>query len=86
MGNLILIDDTSDHGGTMITSNGNFNNNGKLVCITGDLHSCPISGHGITSVIGSSGIGTNGQKVIKVGDKAGCGATLINSSSSVSTK
>jgi uncharacterized Zn-binding protein involved in type VI secretion len=74
--------DTSDHGGTIISSASKTRVNGILVARVGDSHSCPIPGHGITAIIsGSSNFRCEGPATAVVGSVCGCGAT-INSGSS----
>jgi uncharacterized Zn-binding protein involved in type VI secretion len=73
--------DTSNHGGTIISSATKEFINGILVARVGDLHSCPIPGHGITPIINGSGnFKCEGNIVAVVGSYCGCGA-VINSGS-----
>ena len=85
MAKIVRIDDTSDHGGKMISASGRFTVNGKPVCVDGDIHECPIRGHGNTPVSSSSKTTTGGKSVVRVGDKAGCGATLVTGSGDTET-
>lgn len=77
---IVRLGDSSDHGGSMISATGKYILNGKIVCVSGDLHSCPIKGHGVSSVNGTANHTSNGKHVIKVGDSAGCGATIVSGS------
>lgn len=84
MGNIVRLGDGSDHGGTMITAGSSVKVNGIPLCIDQDLHSCPIPGHGVTTVIASGSVkSTNSKKVIKIGDTAGCGAVIVEGSSTL---
>ncbi len=73
---IVRLGDPSSHGGSMITATGLFKVNGKVVCVHGDLHSCPIPYHGVTAVSSSNPLKSNGKSVIRVGDTAGCGAVI----------
>ena len=74
-------DDTSDHGGYIMTAASTSTVDGKLIARVGDLHSCPIPGHGITTITKGSGKFTcEGAVVAVIGSTCGCGA-LINSGS-----
>lgn len=80
MAQLVRLGDSSSHGGKMIQATGSFLVNGIAVCVTGDIHQCPIDGHGNTAVTGTSGIDNNGKAVVKTGDQAGCGAAITQGS------
>jgi uncharacterized Zn-binding protein involved in type VI secretion len=75
------LNDTSDHGGYIISASPDVKVNGVGVAREGDLHSCPLRGHGVTAI---SAITTktrvNGRLVITVGALAGCGATITSGS------
>ena len=74
--------DTSDHGGTIISSASKTTTDGLLTARVGDSHSCPIPGHGVTAILtGSSTFTCEGAIVAVVGSTCGCGAT-INSGAS----
>jgi uncharacterized Zn-binding protein involved in type VI secretion len=78
---IVRIDDTSDHGGKMVSASGRFTLDGKMVCVEGDLHQCPIRYHGTTPVHATQGAATTGGKaILRVGDKAECGATITQGS------
>lgn len=77
------LNDTSDHGGTIITASGDTRANGIGIARTGDQHSCPLHGHGVTSLSSTSRVLVNGRSVIRVGDHAGCGATIVVGSPNV---
>lgn len=74
--------DTSDHGGTIITSAALTTVEGILVARVGDSHSCPIPGHGITDIEDGSGEFTCEGAIVAVdGSTCGCGAKIISSAS-----
>ena len=75
---LVRIGDASDHGGSMISAGSTVKAGGKLLCIDGDMHSCPIPGHGVTPITGTSKVKSAGKKILRIGDTAGCGATLVS--------
>lgn len=78
-GNVALLGDSSNHGGTLISSNqdGTVDVGGVAVCVNGCLHSCPIPGHGVTPV---SAVTTksfiNGKLIVTQGAISGCGAVI----------
>lgn len=75
------LNDTSSHGGSIISASANVKANGRGVARQGDLHQCPIPGHGTTSLTAVvTSENANGRKIITVGATAGCGA-VINSGS-----
>ena len=77
---LVHLGDTSDHGGYMITANGNIRANGLRVCIEGDIHRCPIHNHGDTPVHTTTRrITTNRKGILREGDYAECGAFIYGS-------
>ena len=86
MAQIVRLGDTSSHGGTMISASGKFKVNGKIVCINGDMHSCPIPYHGITAVISTTTLNSNGQPVTRTGDSVGCGAVLVTGSPDTTTR
>ncbi len=70
------LDDTSSHGGKIVSGDLTVLINGKPAARQGSLHQCPISGHGTTPL---TSIATK-SNLITVGATAGCGA-VINSGS-----
>ena len=74
-----VLGSTSSHGGSMISASGSKlqTSNGN-VCVSGDLHSCPIEGHGVTAVeVGlSTRVTVQGVGVVIEGSVAGCGAVI----------
>jgi len=85
MSKIVRIDDTSDHGGVMVSASANFRCNSRFVCVDQDLHQCPIAGHGVTPVTGTGSFRSSARSVIKTGDVAGCGAIIITGSDNTST-
>lgn len=68
--------DTSDHGGSIITSASQTYCEGKLVARVGDILSCPIHGpNPITT--GSPNYPTEGALTARTSSKTVCGATII---------
>ena len=56
----------------------------KPIARLGDLHSCPKKGHGTTPIVSvASDSEVDGQRVATVGDKTGCGATIVQGSSTM---
>ena len=83
MKKIVRLEDTSDHGGKMITATASFICNGVKVCVDQDLHSCPIKDHGITPVLATGTFTNRGKAIIRTGDVAGCGAILISGSPNI---
>jgi len=77
---IACLGDSSDHGGTLISTNqdGKFPVGGIQVCANGCSHSCPIPGHGVTSVTAvTTKSYVNGKLIITENAVAGCGAKII---------
>ena len=77
--NVACMNDSSSHGGTIITSgqDGTVLAGGSVIAVDGALHDCPIDDHGvtaITSIIKKTRI--NGKLIITEGAIAGCGAII----------
>lgn len=85
MAKIVRLGDTSSHGGSMITATANFRVNGRVACVNGNLHTCPIRGHGVTPVTGTATFTSTGQRVVKTGDVAGCGAVITSGSNDTIT-
>jgi uncharacterized Zn-binding protein involved in type VI secretion len=77
MGNPVArINDTSSHGGLIITSAQNTICEGKLVATVTDILNCPI--HGPNPIVtGSPQFITEGQKVARTTSLTQCGAIII---------
>ena len=78
---IVVLNDTSSHGGTVISASTNMMVNGKGIARIGDSHSCPITGHGITPIVSSpnSTSTANGSVIAVTGAVVGCGAVLTGS-------
>ena len=85
MPQIVRLEDTSDHGGKMVSASATFTVNGKIACVNGDSHDCPRTGHGTTGVTSSSTVTSNGRSIIRTGDRAGCGAILTTGSPNTTT-
>jgi uncharacterized Zn-binding protein involved in type VI secretion len=79
---VIVIGDSSSHGGHVTTGSGNMLLQGIGIARVGDMHSCPIAGHGITAIVSSPTTATaNGEVIAVTGAVAGCGAVISGSHS-----
>jgi uncharacterized Zn-binding protein involved in type VI secretion len=79
MKNIALLGDSSDHGGSLVSTNtdNTFDVGGIQVCANGCDHSCPIPGHGTTQVSAVTVKSyINGKLIITTNAVAGCGATI----------
>jgi uncharacterized Zn-binding protein involved in type VI secretion len=77
MSSVARLGDSSDHGGSIISSATLTKVDGILVARVGDLHSCPLPGHGVTAITsGSNHFTCEGAVVAVVGSVCGCGATI----------
>lgn len=77
---IILVGDSTSHGGVVLEGAATTLVNGKKVARVGDRVSCPRKGH--TSAVIASGDATTiveGKPVARHGDTCSCGATLIAS-------
>jgi len=89
MKNIAVLGDTSDHGGTLISTNQDdrFVTAGIPVCADGCLHSCPLPNHGVTSVTAVTIKSfVNGKLIITTGAQAGCGAVITPPSRGVTVE
>lgn len=79
----ILLGDSTDHGGTVISASPSSDCNGKGIARVGDQVTCPRRGHGgVTTIVsGDPTALIDGQPAARHGDKTACGATLIASQS-----
>lgn len=75
---IAVLGSVSSHGGVMITGSSNLLADGTPVCVSGNLHSCPIAGHGVTPVVGTVNVLSEGVPVLTIGAIAGCGAVLVS--------
>jgi len=77
--NIVLVGDSSSHGGAVISSNqsGAFTVGGGVVAVEGAQHSCPIPGHGITTILAVTTKSFHeGKLILTEGAIAGCGAII----------
>ena len=79
----VLLGDTSDHGGTMISASASFKINGRAVCLDGDLHACPKKKHKITPVSATGSATCSGRRIVVTGDKAACGCSVIGTGTAI---
>lgn len=81
MKGIIVVGDSTNHGGTVISGQSNYLVDGKPVACVGDKVTCPLKGHGGTTVIveGHPTWKINGKPVALHGHKTACGASLISS-------
>ncbi|PTD96015.1 PAAR domain-containing protein [Pseudothauera lacus] len=79
----ILLGDSTDHGGTVITASESSDCEGRGIARVGDKVTCPRKGHGRVTVIatGDPTALIDGRPAARHGDKTACGATLIASQS-----
>jgi len=74
---IIVLGDTSTHGGTVITASPDVYANGRRVARVGDLLDCGNSHHGTNKIkTGSDDVYANGKKVARYDDETECGAKL----------
>ena len=85
---MIVVGDTTTHGGTVISGSPTQQIEGKPVARLGDLVNCPLvypggRPHGVNKIIeGESGCTVDGIPVALEGHKTECGCALIGSVSS----
>jgi len=78
-GNISLVGDSSNHGGTIISSgqDGTLMVGGVAVAVNGATLNCPI--HGVTPIIARTIKSFhNGKLILTNGAVAGCGATIVS--------
>ena len=80
MPNVIRVGDPTSHGGSVIQSGApHIRAAGKAVALVGDRCICPVQGHqNCTIASGNAKHRVNGKSVAYHGDKTSCGATLIS--------
>ena len=84
MNQICRLNDTSDHGGYLVSATSGMYSSDLEVAVEGDLHWCPIKNHGTTPVTSIQSVTyCNGVPVLTVGCVAGCGAILIAGDPSV---
>ncbi len=74
----ILVGDTLDHGGRVVSGSADTDVGGKPVARIGDAVTC--SRHGATRIVsGDDSVVIDGQPVARQGDRTACGGTLVSS-------
>lgn len=74
----ILVGDTLDHGGSVVSGSGDTDVGGKPVARVGDKVICTV--HGVTTIIsGDDSVVVDGRPVARHGDRTACGGTLVSS-------
>jgi uncharacterized Zn-binding protein involved in type VI secretion len=74
---MIVVGDTTTHGGKVITGSGNDTIDGKAIARKGDLVECP--GHGINPIIeGDASFMVDDKPVALEGHHAACGCELVS--------
>lgn len=82
---LIVLGDTTTHGGAVQSATTGFTANGIAVAGHGDIVHCPA--HGIVTIQApQNGLRGNGKTPAHAGDTTTCGATLIASQRGVSVQ
>ena len=82
---LIVVGDSTSHGGTVISGSGTMTIAGKAIARLGDKVNCPKlypskRPHGVNAIVeGEGGYIVDGQPVALEGHKTECGCTLIGS-------
>ena len=77
-GKFIVYDDTTSHGGRVVSASTVSKINGKGIARKGDMVSCPRRGHGTCEIVsGDTTFLVDGQPAAREGDKTACGAELI---------
>ena len=76
---LIILGDSTSHGGTVISGAATTDTNGKRIARVGDKVTCPLKGHGGTTVIvtGDANVIIDSMAAARHGDLTACGATLV---------
>jgi len=75
---VILVGDTTTHGGKVITGADNNTVQDRPIARLGDEVDCPL--HGVNKIIeGEAGYGIGGRPVALEGHRTGCGSVLIGS-------
>lgn len=77
---IILVGDSTDHGGVVLDGSPSTDVFGKKVARIGDPVSCPKRNHGNSVIVsGDATMLVDGIPVARHGDKCACGAALISS-------
>lgn len=77
---IIVLGDSTSHGGTVVSGSDSTKIDGKPVARVGDMVSCPRRGHGTCEIVtGDTTALVDGKAVAREGDTTACGAALISS-------
>ena len=77
---IIVLGDSTDHGGQVISGSPTQAINGKPIARVGDKVDCPRKGHGVNAIVeGDPDYLVNGLPVALDGHKTECGCALIGS-------
>lgn len=81
MRGVIRLNDSTDHGGRVITASSTILIDNLPAALVGDLVSCPKEGHGISPILPGDGhFLSENRQVALHGFRAGCGCMLLASS------
>lgn len=75
---VILLGDTTTHGGEVVTASSNFSHLGIPVARVGDMVTCPKCEGTFPIIEGAPTASENHNNIARHGDKVACGATLIS--------
>jgi uncharacterized Zn-binding protein involved in type VI secretion len=76
---LIVIGDSTSHGGKVVEGSPYTDTQGKQIARVGDKVTCPRRGHGNTTIsTGDPTVIIDGKPAARHGDVTACGATLIS--------
>lgn len=77
---IIVLGDSTDHGGTVISGSASKTIDGKPIARLGDNVQCPLPGHGVNPIVeGDPNCTIDGVPVALEGHKSACGCLLIGS-------
>lgn len=86
MKNVVVLGDSTTHGGIVITASSTMIHEGKKVALVGDLVTCPEVGHGVTAILeGSKTVFYAGKAVAVNGSRCGCGCQVIAATTQIQT-
>jgi uncharacterized Zn-binding protein involved in type VI secretion len=79
---IIVLGDTTSHGGTVIEASGQSASGEVRIARVGDMVKCPKRDHGTCPIVtGDPTFIVDGKPVARDGDQTACGAVLIASQS-----
>ena len=77
---LVVLGDSTTHGGKVITASSKIIVDGKNVAVVGDRVSCPIAGHGTSQIVeGMPQRTCGGRAVVVDGCQCQCGCRVLSS-------